>query len=867
MNDSTREYYAHDMVKSGRRFLVSKMCASQFKNDTDLYNKVTDTEIDFQICLSRFTSNLTRSQQQEFGQVMNYVNKIYVQQEIKPLCIVPANYSDIRRMYVDGDMSIAKHIPVPEVTWIVDHSFVSILDCICDFLLRQDNIICNINNWDTIISNYIPNNDMHLFRCKRVNDIIAIGKNRLYKSSEDDPIMVPILITLWSDDFDPNKSIKCNRQSCWVKTVTIFTMDNHGNKVKGTYPLSLSLKGARHEVVEFQYLLQLSNLSSGEMMTAYSRSHKSIVYIHADLFCVLNDQPERRSNLGLHNGNSLLHGRFGIILDARQVQASIRSCKKCSASIIEESLNTSDNTNMRYEWRENNCNICSSWLYHLNHKLLHYTPEKNYPIEVFSDDLVDGKLKPKIISKELIERGVRIVLHHLRSNEITSTQAKIYLKNIGMNSEAYNKIIDNEHNHKKYELPSAWYDFDSIKLYVDAPMHLLMLGITKTVVLKIMKWLRHLNQTPNFLTIAKGVLLNVKAMNIEWCKILEYPTTDKCGGWVSENFVAMARLGNWFYSLLRFLPFAKKYIDPKTHHSTWNKQESEKWLQVRGIRIKGSSAELKKLISDYHSSNNIPEITKKHSIDIEDVTNLINSTCLMISKLMTINTKKEDIIRVEAIIRMFLIHFDKLDYSISGDNAVPSWIKSYNLLCLLNVPELMRNYGNIRNLWEGGNDGESYVKIVKSHMKGGLVNGWQQWVVSNMLKEEIYNKWKSTPNKGPTVREEVRVYSNHIQAKCVIASGKPVSCLTYNKSIFICYRCKGIIRAQRIILYNKVELEYGKTYYSVKLANSSIVVSLNDVRYVGIILLPLLTYRGYPNEEDNDKKYCYIQSDWLDFQT
>ena len=39
MNDSTREYYAHDMVKSGRRFLVSKMCASQFKNDTDLYNK------------------------------------------------------------------------------------------------------------------------------------------------------------------------------------------------------------------------------------------------------------------------------------------------------------------------------------------------------------------------------------------------------------------------------------------------------------------------------------------------------------------------------------------------------------------------------------------------------------------------------------------------------------------------------------------------------------------------------------------------------------------------------------------------------------------------------------------------------------
>ena len=61
MNDATRNYYAHDMVKSGILFIVSKMCASQFKNDTDLYSKVTDTEIDFQICLSRFTNNLTKN--------------------------------------------------------------------------------------------------------------------------------------------------------------------------------------------------------------------------------------------------------------------------------------------------------------------------------------------------------------------------------------------------------------------------------------------------------------------------------------------------------------------------------------------------------------------------------------------------------------------------------------------------------------------------------------------------------------------------------------------------------------------------------------------------------------------------------------
>lgn len=70
---------------------------------------------------------------------------------------------------------------------------------------------------------------------------------------------------------------------------------------------------------------------------------------------------------------------------------------------------------------------------------------------------------------------------------------------------------------------------------------------------------------------------------MEWCKNLEYPTTDKSGGWVSENFLAMSRFSNWFYPmLLRFISIPKEYIDPVSHYSTWNKSQCEKWLHVRG---------------------------------------------------------------------------------------------------------------------------------------------------------------------------------------------------------------------------------------------------------------------------------------------
>ena len=44
--------------------------------------------------------------------------------------------------------------------------------------------------------------------------------------------MVPLFLTIWSDDFDPNKSIKGNRQSVWIKTLTIFTMDSNGKKIQ-----------------------------------------------------------------------------------------------------------------------------------------------------------------------------------------------------------------------------------------------------------------------------------------------------------------------------------------------------------------------------------------------------------------------------------------------------------------------------------------------------------------------------------------------------------------------------------------------------------------------------------------------------------
>jgi hypothetical protein len=94
-------------------------------------------------------------------------------------------------------------------------------------------------------------------------------------------------------------------------------MPSSGKKINVTYPLLLSLKGLNHDVVEESFLKGINVLDYGKPQVMFSRSHNSMVKAHADIFHVLNDQPERRSNLKLANGNSILHGRFGYILDVR----------------------------------------------------------------------------------------------------------------------------------------------------------------------------------------------------------------------------------------------------------------------------------------------------------------------------------------------------------------------------------------------------------------------------------------------------------------------------------------------------------------------------------------------------------------------
>ena len=379
----------------------------------------------------------------------------------------------------------------------------------------------------------------------------------------------------------------------------------------------------------------------------------------------------------------MIHGRFCLLLDSRQVKNAIKSCPLCSKSIILEALD--DDPILKYEWRDNSCINCSSWMYHIDHKLLYFTPEKDFPQEICPSLCCEGKLPPGKVTRWGIEMVIGHVIDMIQNKRINITQAKSYLKYLGLNDTAREAVVNGIKSGNHHKVLYAWYEFEDTTVFVDVPMHLLFLGIVKNVMLKIRAWLR-LNHCGNpFIESVKGILVKIKEFNVEWCKVLEYPITDKTDGWVSENFLAMSRLANWFYTMLRFISIQDEYIDLLTHYTTWDRPQCEKWLQVRGLDKKGKLAELFKTIKDYIESNTVPNINSKNYVSVEDILNMINSMCLMIQMIMCHDTLSKDISRIEAIIRMFLIHYDIVDSGMI-ERTVPQWINQYNMLCLLNIP-------------------------------------------------------------------------------------------------------------------------------------------------------------------------------------
>ena len=130
---------------------------------------------------------------------------------------------------------------------------------------------------------------------------------------------------------------------------------------------------------------------------------------------------------------------------------------------------------------------------------------------------------------------------------------------------------------------------------------------------------------------------------------------------------------------------------------------------------------------EYLSSDSPPEIVTKPTVTGKGVMSMLCSAHPMYCLIMSRSVTEEYLLKLDLQIKIFLTKFHEFDATVKSkkEKSMPGWISSYNFICLLNLPRIAKEYGPLRNLWEGGYQGEGFIRLVKPYMKSGFRINWE----------------------------------------------------------------------------------------------------------------------------------------------
>jgi hypothetical protein len=109
--------------------------------------------------------------------------------------------------------------------------------------------------------------------------------------------------------------------------------------------------------------------------------------------------------------------------------------------------------------------------------------------------------------------------------------------------------------------PDVWPRGHDLTLFVDAIVHLLFLGICKTMAMSIERWFSVRGKRSGFESFFHSLLPVVKHLGLDYCRVEPY-TGEKLGGRVSDSYLALCRLACWLYSALYGVTSMPDYVQP-----------------------------------------------------------------------------------------------------------------------------------------------------------------------------------------------------------------------------------------------------------------------------------------------------------------
>ena len=939
------EYFAFNELKGdGAAYLVGNaICGT-----SNIYNNVNPDDITLHLLIAKFVKTLSRIQRVDFAFIMeillnqcykykssnndmmqttmatqksstdidikinnvtqklhqpdmNMINNDSVSSSTSPSknqlrIFFPTNDADIRNRYVIGKRSIVNNLPRPNIEMFNDHSYTSIRQCIAHFL-ASGKIAHPINLSQPNKKRYITDS----------NAAVAIRKRGYAINNNVDKNDIMILLGLqWSDAFDPNSSTKSNRGAVWIKTVTFVSNTFHNNNLHDTFPIAIGLKSNNHDDIERRFVEELLELGSGINNSFYCSAKKRYITVHFEIIASLGDQPERREINYLIGGNGKFGAHYLFSADIDAIRNVLSPCRSCTEKL---------QNNPKYLQEEFKCNSCLLWNHSQKRKMTEYDPPKDYPSELIPKN---GKLQSVELSFDILNAVVEYAHDKFEHGEWTEKELSSYLNSYGVNRAGCLKVIEHCHNKMSLELyqddltdsesslltrdfkkdPAKYCHWrggpfwkSNLKLYqfVDVLMHLLFLGITKSTREIILKWISETKRINGYKKFANGIFRHIADMSLDWCKLLVAKS-----GWVSDNYIALARICKWFYYPIIMLQNREEYNEPTLPINSWYAKMCKDWLEAHGYSSDGNVKEMRNRIKDYkNDTSNPPKVVESLCCSTRDINHLIGSLLAMISSIMRNEVTDESINGVEREIKKFLTYLHIIQSNFrSNDNdkmnkkTKPYWLARYNHMSLLNIPSHLRHFGPMINLWEGSNQGEGYLRFVKPKLKNIHSKNWQLnahcEIINEISLEQVFeNHVNNNYSKSRCCRFQNNINSRMSRPKKMYMKYKSVneilSAFRKNRPISA-VRCDNqkfyaVVQSVKSTLNAiPIEFQHFKNISSLTMNFHQVEINLAltdselqpfDESFISnyLLLLPELDKEGYINLQGNGSYYI-IDSDW-----
>lgn len=683
---------------------------------------------------------------------------------------IPESTNDIRKYYTESTHSIIANLPHPQVrTDIKDHAYLSIVDCIRDFLasLQEDEQL-EVITQDTTAPARKIGADMKVTRsCESPRAL------EILESAQKLGKQVACGLLFWSDDAETNSFSKANRDtSIWVKSFTITMLSRRKGGMRATFPIAAGRKKASHEEVERRFAKELNQLQSQDTDPFYIGTRKRLASIHFETFATLQDQPERRGSNRMLMGNSAFHCRWGVAADHKQLYPKLRPCSDCSQAMEEVFQNKG-----KIIAKLPHCLRCLNWDALHDVPLAFCTLPADYPTpspEGSSNPYTGAHpanrtvqvgdtflIKPFRVDYNGMKQAIDLAHDCYVNHDWKPQNCLAYLKVEGFNEGFVAEFMEHATRAHGWALSQEDEEVDvrdcdsaefeqvpypamsertgvPLDTHLDCPMHLLFLGIVKALMICIMAWLKVQGKQTSFENATAKILDPIADMSLDWVRII--PFKGKFGGWVSENYLGFSRVMCWFYQNIgNVVAEPSKDLPPEGKpQKTWTQKNNKAWLRERGLPQKGSASDVAARVSEMMERPDCPQPIKDLIKDAVPVQNTVMALQLLLQRLMASSVTLAAVEEADVLIRWFLTTYDHLDCILQArlKDQKPEVTSKWNFLCLMNLPATMLRFGPLRRLWEGDIKGEGILRFVKPQVTQGLRPGWDKNLLLGLVRGE-----------------------------------------------------------------------------------------------------------------------------------